>query len=114
MTASVLNRAELAKGLAAIVDAFVSRVMADRELSRTAKEDLLKDLSSWPLVLEQVPGSQTRLRRNGKHPDDDAVKQVELCKRENDPTMFWIMPSTHSSNSGSYDVLHEPLRRVAL
>jgi hypothetical protein len=64
--AEVLNQAELAKGFAAIVDAFVSRVMVDRELSRTAKEDLLKDPSSWPLVLEQVAGIQTRLRRNGK------------------------------------------------
>jgi len=56
--------------VAAIVDAFVSRVMVDWELSRTAKEDLLKDLSSWPLVLERVAGSQTRLSLQEKRGAD--------------------------------------------
>jgi len=65
----LLSRSELSKGLAAIVDAIVSRLMAAQQIPRSVKEDLLKDLSSWPLILEQVAGSQTRLGRNGKHPD---------------------------------------------
>jgi hypothetical protein len=68
--AELLNRRELAKGLAAIVDAFTSRLMVDRELSRMTKEDLLKDLSSWPLVLEEASRAQSRLRRNGKQPEE--------------------------------------------
>jgi len=56
-TGSVLNRAELAKGLAAIADAMVSRIMAS-ELSRSAKQDLLTELSSIPITLAH---SQSRL-----------------------------------------------------
>jgi hypothetical protein len=60
--ASVLNRAELMKGLAAIADAMVSRIMA-ADVSRSVKEDLLKELSSIPLILKDVAHAQTRLRR---------------------------------------------------
>jgi len=65
--AEVLNRAELMKVMAAIADAFVSRVMSVQGLSRQEKEDLLKDLASWPLALEEVAHAQTRLP-NGKGP----------------------------------------------
>ena len=50
-TGSVLNRAALEKGFAAIADAFVSRLMAATEVPARA---------------------QTRLpSRNGKHPDEE-------------------------------------------
>jgi hypothetical protein len=63
--AQVLNRAELAKGFAQVADAMASRIMVS-ELSRSAKEDLLKDLSSIPLMLKEVAHAQSRLpRRNG-------------------------------------------------
>jgi len=52
-TASVLNRAELSKGFGALADAISGRVMASGELSRATKEDILKDLASWPLILVQ-------------------------------------------------------------
>jgi hypothetical protein len=60
-TASVLNRAELERVFAAIADAFVSRVMLVQGLSRQEKEDLLKDLATWPLALEEVAHAQGRL-----------------------------------------------------
>jgi hypothetical protein len=67
-----LHRAALSKGLAAIADAFVSQVMSVQGLSRQEKEDLLKDLSSWPLVLEDVAHAQSRFHRgNGKRPEED-------------------------------------------
>jgi hypothetical protein len=74
--AEVLNRAALTKGLEMVADAITSRVMAVPELSRIAKEDLLTELSSIPLVLDEVAHRQTRLpaRANGKRPngaDDD-------------------------------------------
>jgi hypothetical protein len=70
--ASVLDRAELAKGLGLIADAFTSRLMAASEIPRSVKEDLLKDLSSWPLALEDVAKRQTRFPRgNGKRDDGD-------------------------------------------
>jgi hypothetical protein len=69
--ASVLDRAEVMKGLAAVADAMVSRIMAS-ELSRAAKEDLLRDLSSVPLVLEEVAHRQTKLPRgSGAHSEED-------------------------------------------
>jgi len=68
--AEVLNRAELSKAFAAIADAFVSRVMSVHGLTRQEKEDLLKDLATWPLALQEVAHAQTRLPRgNGKRPE---------------------------------------------
>jgi hypothetical protein len=67
-----LNRAALSKAFAAIADAFVSRVMSVQGLSRQEKADLLKDLSSWPLALQEVAHAQSRLPRgNGKRPKED-------------------------------------------
>jgi hypothetical protein len=63
--ASVLNRSELMKVMAAIADAFTSRVMSVTGLSRHEKEDLLKDLASWPLALQEVAHRQTRLPARG-------------------------------------------------
>ena len=70
--ASVLDGSELAKVLAGIADAMVHRIMAS-ELSRSAKQDLLHDLSSIPLVLDEVADRQTALprRRNGQTSDED-------------------------------------------
>jgi hypothetical protein len=74
-TASVLNRHALEQGLAAIADAFVSRLMSANEMSRETKEDLLRELSSWPMVLDSVARNQTRFRRgNGQAPEDDAAQ----------------------------------------
>ena len=70
-TASVLDRGELAKGLVAIADAFVSRLMAASEIPRQVREDLLHDLATWPLALESVAHRHTRLPRgNGTHPEE--------------------------------------------
>jgi len=67
----VLNKAALAKGLAMIMDAVMSRIMASH-LDRLAKEDILKDLASWPMVLDDVAHAQTRLPRgNGACNGDD-------------------------------------------
>ena len=56
-----------------IADAMSTRIMSS-ELSRTAKEDILRDLSSWPLALEEVADRQTRLPRGkGKRHEEDAA-----------------------------------------
>ena len=69
--ASVLDRAELMKGLAMVADAMTSRIMSS-ELSRSAKEDLLRDLSTCPIVLDNVAQAQTRLPRgDGTRPEED-------------------------------------------
>jgi hypothetical protein len=46
--ANVLNRSALAKGFAAIADAISSHIVACTELSRTTRENILRDLASWP------------------------------------------------------------------
>jgi hypothetical protein len=61
----VLRRTELAKGLALIAEAISARVMSCTESPRRAREDILPDLASWPLALEEVAHAQTQLR-NGK------------------------------------------------
>jgi hypothetical protein len=65
--AEVLNRAEFVKGLALIVEAISARVMSCMELPRAAREDILRDLASWSLVLQEVERAQSRLS-NGKRP----------------------------------------------
>ena len=70
--AEVLKRAELTRVFAAISDAFASRVMSVQRLSRQEKEDLLKDLATWPLALEEVAHAQSRLpHKNGEAPEQD-------------------------------------------
>ena len=49
--ASVLDRSELARGLATIADAMTSRIMS-ADVPRSVKEDLLTDLAGLPLILE--------------------------------------------------------------
>jgi hypothetical protein len=69
--ASVLNKAALEAGFAQLADAMVHRIMAS-ELDRSAKEDLLRDLSTIPIVLEGVAKRQTRLRvKNGQTPNGE-------------------------------------------
>jgi hypothetical protein len=60
-----VNRVDLAKGLARIADAIVNRITTS-ELSAEAKEDILKEVASLPLVLEEVVRGQSRLRTKAK------------------------------------------------
>jgi len=71
--AGLLDRAELAKTFATLADAISSRIMSATELPRSVREDVLRDIASWPLALEDVKARQSRLprRRNGARRDDD-------------------------------------------
>jgi hypothetical protein len=82
-TGSVLNRAALEKGFAAIADAFVSRLMAASEIPRSVKEDLLRDLATWPLALEGVAHRPTRFPRNNNgQPHEENGSESESCDYE--------------------------------
>jgi hypothetical protein len=76
-TGNVLDRQELSKAFAAVAAAMVSRITA-ANVPRSTKEDLLRELSSVPLVLKDVARAQSRLpsrgkgKRNGGDDDDDA------------------------------------------
>jgi hypothetical protein len=68
----VLDKAALMAGLSQISDAIVSHIMARTELPRETREDILRDLSSIPLVLEDVASRQSKLpRRNGQKDTGD-------------------------------------------
>jgi hypothetical protein len=58
--AEYLKRLDVARGLAMIADAVVSRIMA-AEIPRSVKEDVLKNIASLPLILEEVAHAQSRL-----------------------------------------------------
>ena len=62
--ASFLDRAEIAKGLATVADAMVSRIKSS-QVDRATKENLLADLAGVPLILKEVADKQTKLRRGG-------------------------------------------------
>jgi hypothetical protein len=66
-----LNRAELMKGLAAIADAFVSRLNAATEVPRQVREDLQRDLATWPSALQGAAHRQTRLLLRGSNNGHD-------------------------------------------
>jgi hypothetical protein len=68
-----LSRAELEKGFSAIASAISARVMSCSELPLAARQDILKDLSSWPVVIADTARKQTRFRRakNGPEPEEE-------------------------------------------
>jgi hypothetical protein len=71
---SLLDRAALAKTFALIADAMVIRINSATELPRHVREDLLRDLATWPLAIEEVAHRQSRLprgRRDGQSSEDD-------------------------------------------
>jgi hypothetical protein len=72
--AEVLRKSELTKALALVADAIVARITAS-DLSQSAKDDLLREIASIPLVLEEVAHGQTRLpgRPNGKRLEEDGT-----------------------------------------
>ena len=63
-TASLLDWDALSQGLAAIADAFKSRLEAAHEIPRHVRDDLLANLGSWPLVLQETARGQTKLNRD--------------------------------------------------
>jgi hypothetical protein len=67
---NVLNRQALSKTFALIADAISTRIMSATEIPRSVREDLLREISTWPLALEEARHAQTRLPR-GNHPDED-------------------------------------------
>ena len=68
--ATVLDRSALATRFATIADAMVHRIMAS-ELSRPAKDDLLRELSEIPVTISDVAARQSRLpRSNGETQHD--------------------------------------------
>jgi hypothetical protein len=60
------------RGFAALADAVCSRIVAS-ELSRDAKEDLLRELATIPIVVDNVAQRQSKLRRskNGQAVEED-------------------------------------------
>ena len=73
-TGSVLDRHELMRTFSVIADAIVTRITSATELPRTVREDILRDLSTWPLAIEETVARQTRLPRgrgNGQTGEDD-------------------------------------------
>jgi hypothetical protein len=73
--ANLLDRTELMKGFSALADAMVFRIMSS-ELGQEAKEDLLRDLSTIPVVINNVARTQTRLPRgNGTHPESEGEER---------------------------------------
>lgn len=55
----VLRKRELMTRLSVIADAAKSRLMAVTSLEREAKEDILRDIATWPLALKETQHAQT-------------------------------------------------------
>jgi hypothetical protein len=59
-----LNRAELKKAFVQLADA-LGQVVKNSALDRRSKEDFLRNLASWPLLLQEAADARSRLV-NGK------------------------------------------------
>jgi hypothetical protein len=57
----LLDKVELRKAFTELADAILNSVMLSTELSREAREDIAKNLASWPLILEDVARGQSQL-----------------------------------------------------
>jgi hypothetical protein len=60
---NLLDRQALARTFGLIADAMVTRINSATELPRTVREDILRELSTWPLAIEEVAHRQSRLPR---------------------------------------------------
>jgi hypothetical protein len=71
---NLLDRTELMRTFALIADAMVSRINAATDVPRNVREDLLRDLSTWPESIKEVVSRQSKLprsRRDGQEEGDD-------------------------------------------
>jgi hypothetical protein len=70
--ASVLNKAALEAGFSQLADALVHVITSSTQMTHTEKEDFLRNLSSWPIILKNVARNQPRLvRSNGQTSEED-------------------------------------------
>ena len=69
---NLLDRAALMAGFSQLADALVNVVMTDQNLTHESKEDFLHNLSTWPVIVDNVAQRQSKLRRsNGQTPEED-------------------------------------------
>lgn len=61
--ASVLSKSELAKVFGQLADAISTHIMSATELPREVRDDVLRELASWPLSLEEVSSRATKFPR---------------------------------------------------
>jgi hypothetical protein len=72
---NLLDRAALMQGFSQLADALSNVVMADQNLTRESKEDFLRNLASWPVIVDNVAARQSKLRRskNGQTPEEEQL-----------------------------------------
>jgi hypothetical protein len=73
---NLLDRHELMRTFSVIADAMVTRINSATELPRNVREDLLRDLATWPLAVEETVSRQTRYprgRRDGQSSEDESA-----------------------------------------
>lgn len=77
--AEYLHRGEILRGLTQLVDGLLGTIN-NSALSPEEKADMLNNIASFPAVLTDVAGRQTRFRskeRNGKHPAKPQKEEAE-------------------------------------
>jgi len=70
----LLDRHELMRTFSVIADAMVTRINSATELPRNVREDLLRDLATWPEAVKETVSRQTKYPRglvDGQTGDDD-------------------------------------------
>jgi hypothetical protein len=73
---NLLDRHELMRTFSVIADAMVTRINSATEVPRTVREDLLRDLVTWPEAVKETVARQTRFphgRGNGQEGEEGDV-----------------------------------------
>jgi hypothetical protein len=73
---ALLNRDALMAGFSQLADSLKSVIMSSTQMTRTEKEDFLRNLSSWPVIVDGVAARQSKLRRskNGQAVEEDGCE----------------------------------------
>src|SRR5262252_10926095 len=70
----VIKISELMRTFAVIADAMVTRINSATDVPRNVREDLLRDLATWPDAIKETVSRQTKFprgRRDGQEEDEE-------------------------------------------
>jgi hypothetical protein len=74
--ATLLNRSALGQGFTQLADAMSNVIMSSSSMTRHEKEDFLANLASWPIILDDVGRTQSKLRSNGNGDGEEGCDRV--------------------------------------
>ena len=70
----LLRRSEVMRVMAVIADAVSTRINAASEVPREVRDDILREIATWPLALKEAEHAQTRLKTKAEKANEAKAK----------------------------------------